>query len=204
MIAMKSLRWILTPLSVATVILIIWYLIFQHPALLLLSTIFFILTMVFMIFFRDPKREIEEGIISPADGKIRSIDKLDDRLRVSIFMNIHNVHVNRIPIEGTVTSVEHTPGKHKLAFKKTAANNERVLTKIQTMIGEVQVEQITGAFARRIVSYISPGAYVKKGQKLGIVRFGSRVDLYLPVEKVRVVVDKGVKIKAGNTIAEFI
>jgi phosphatidylserine decarboxylase len=204
MIAMKSLRWILAPLSVAAVILIIWYVLFQHFALLLLSTIFFILTLVFMIFFRDPKREIEEGIISPADGKIRSIDKLENRLRVSIFMNLHNVHVNRVPIEGTVTSIEHTPGKHKLAFKKTATNNERVMTKIQTMIGEVQVEQITGAFARRIVPYISPGIHVKKGQKLGIVRFGSRVDLYLPVEKVRVVVQKGMRIKAGNTIAEFI
>lgn len=204
MIAMKSLRWILTPLSLAIIALIGWYVFLQHVVLLLLSTVFFILTVMFIIFFRDPRREIEDGIISPADGKIRSIDKLGDHLRVSIFMNIHNVHVNRIPIEGTVTSVEHTPGKHKLAFKKTATNNERVLTKIQTAIGEVQIEQITGAFARRIVSYISPGTYVKKGQKLGIVRFGSRVDVYLPMEKVKVVVHKGMKIKAGNTIAEFV
>jgi phosphatidylserine decarboxylase len=151
-------------------------------------------------FFRDPEREIAQGrVISPADGVVQSIMPWKDgRTRVAIFMSPLNVHVNRAPLAGTVTSVEHVPGGFVPAFNKESENNERVVWHFDTELGDIEMIQIAGAVARRIVPYIPQGTKVEQGDRIGLIRFGSRVDLYLP-EGVEVAVEVGQKTEAGVT-----
>ncbi|GGS95921.1 MULTISPECIES: phosphatidylserine decarboxylase [Streptomyces] len=151
-------------------------------------------------FFRDPEREIAEGrVISPADGVVQSIMPWKDgRTRVAIFMSPLNVHVNRAPLAGTVTSVEHIPGGFVPAFNKESENNERVVWHFDTELGDIEMIQIAGAVARRIVPYLPEGTKVEQGDRIGLIRFGSRVDLYLP-EGVEVAVEVGQKTVAGVT-----
>jgi phosphatidylserine decarboxylase len=133
-------------------------------------------------FFRDPEREISDGrVISPADGVVQSIMPWKDgRVRVAIFMSPLNVHVNRAPLAGTVSSVEHIPGGYVPAFNKESEDNERVIWHFDTVLGDVEVVQIAGAVARRIVPYVPRGCKVEQGDRIGLIRFGSRVDVYLP------------------------
>ncbi|MEU4034841.1 phosphatidylserine decarboxylase [Streptomyces collinus] len=151
-------------------------------------------------FFRDPEREIAPGrVISPADGVVQSIMPWKDgRTRVAIFMSPLNVHVNRAPLAGTVTSVEHVPGGFVPAFNKESENNERVIWHFDTELGDIEMIQIAGAVARRIVPYLPEGTKVEQGDRIGLIRFGSRVDLYLP-EGVEVAVEVGQKTVAGVT-----
>ena len=143
-------------------------------------------------FFRDPEREITQGrVISPADGVVQSIMPWKDgRTRVAIFMSPLNVHVNRAPLAGTVTSVEHIPGGFVPAFNKESENNERVVWHFDTELGDIEMVQIAGAVARRIVPYLPQGTKVEQGERIGLIRFGSRVDIYLP-EGVDVAVEVG-------------
>ncbi|MCK5636932.1 MAG: phosphatidylserine decarboxylase family protein, partial [Thermoplasmatales archaeon] len=133
------------------------------------------------------------------------ISKLKDKevgdcTKISTFMNLYNVHVNRIPLDGTVKDVVHISGIHLPAFKKESEKNERVITTIDTKIGSVKVIQIAGTLARRIVPYIKKGDKLKKGERIGIVRFGSRVDVYLPTKKIKKInVKVGEIVKAGET-----
>ncbi|WP_236239493.1 phosphatidylserine decarboxylase [Streptomyces sp. CC228A] len=151
-------------------------------------------------FFRDPEREIAQGrVISPADGVVQSIMPWKDgRTRVAIFMSPLNVHVNRAPMAGTVTSVEHVPGGFVPAFNKESENNERVVWHFDTELGDIEMVQIAGAVARRIVPYLAQGAKVEQGDRIGLIRFGSRVDIYLP-EGVEVAVEVGQATTAGVT-----
>ncbi|MGW5421565.1 phosphatidylserine decarboxylase [Streptomyces sp. NPDC003943] len=151
-------------------------------------------------FFRDPEREIAQGrVISPADGVVQSIMPWKDgRTRVAIFMSPLNVHVNRAPLAGTVTSVEHVPGGFVPAFNKESENNERVVWHFDTELGDIEMVQIAGAVARRIVPYIPQGTKVEQGDRIGLIRFGSRVDIYLP-EGVEVAVEVGQATTAGVT-----
>ncbi|TQS18522.1 phosphatidylserine decarboxylase [Microbispora hainanensis] len=151
-------------------------------------------------FFRDPERTLGEGrLISPADGVVQSIDPWPDgRTRVAIFMSPLNVHVNRAPAAGTVTSVEHVPGGFVPAFNKDSDKNERVVWHFDTALGDIEMVQIAGAVARRIVPYLFTGAKVAQGERVGLIRFGSRVDLYLP-EGIRPAVTVGTRTVAGVT-----
>ncbi len=149
-------------------------------------------------FFRDPEREISEGrVISPADGVVQSIMPWKDgRTRVAIFMSPLNVHVNRAPL-ATVTSVEHVPGGFVPAFNKESENNERVVWHFDTELGDIEMVQIAGAVARRIVPYVPQGTKVEQGERIGLIRFGSRVDIYLP-EGIDVAVEVGQATTAGG------
>ncbi|SCK44585.1 phosphatidylserine decarboxylase [Streptomyces sp. WMMB 714] len=151
-------------------------------------------------FFRDPEREIAEGrVISPADGVVQSIMPWHDgRTRVAVFMSPLNVHVNRAPLAGTISSVEHIPGGYVPAFNKESENNERVVWHFDTEIGDVEMVQIAGAVARRIVPYVPQGCKVEQGDRIGLIRFGSRVDVYLP-EGVEAGVEVGQATTAGVT-----
>jgi phosphatidylserine decarboxylase len=151
-------------------------------------------------FFRDPEREIAQGrVISPADGVVQSIMPWHDgRTRVAIFMSPLNVHVNRAPLAGTVASLEHIPGGYVPAFNKESENNERVVWHFDTEIGDVEMVQIAGAVARRIVPYVPQGCKVEQGDRVGLIRFGSRVDVYLP-EGIEPAVEVGQATTAGVT-----
>lgn len=151
-------------------------------------------------FFRDPERGPATGrVLSAADGVVQSLDpQPDGRVRVAVFMNPLNVHVNRAPLAGVVTGVEHRPGGFRPAFDKDSERNERVIWTLETEIGEVTVVQIAGAMVRRIIPYLAAGQKVEQGERIGLIRFGSRVDVYLPTG-VSPAVEVGQKVRAGET-----
>jgi phosphatidylserine decarboxylase len=177
---------------------------------LLLTLITFLISIVMVIFFRDPEREIGKGIVACADGRIREIIKIEDDdikdcIKISTFMNIYNVHVNRMPIDGIINNITHNSGIHLPAFKKESENNERVIITVDTKIGKIKIIQIAGTIARRIYPYIKKENKLKKGDRIGIIKFGSRVDIYLPSKNVKKIsVKKGDIVKAGESkIAEI-
>ena len=151
-------------------------------------------------FHRDPDRTPDgPGVVTPADGKVSVIREADDgRLRVGVFMNVHDVHVNRAPLAGTVESVTHEPGGHRPAFDKDSEHNERV--RVET--GEWTLVLIAGAFARRIHPYVGAGDDLARGDRLGHISFGSRADVVLPPEYDRedLRVESGEKVQAGETV----
>lgn len=134
-------------------------------------------------FFRDPDRTAGgEGLVAAADGLVREVEQRDDgRWFVSTYLALYNVHVGRMPCAGTVTSQEHFEGEHRMAFSSSAHVNERLEWRIDTAYGELEMVQFSGAAARRIVPYVGPGATLARGERLGLIRFGSRVDLVLPL-----------------------
>ncbi|MFC7099060.1 phosphatidylserine decarboxylase [Nonomuraea rubra] len=150
-------------------------------------------------FFRDPDRTPGAGrVLSPADGVVQSIDPWPDgRTRVAIFMSPLNVHVNRA-LAGNVTSVQHVAGGFLPAFNKDSDQNERVVWHFETTLGDIEMVQIAGAVARRIVPYLTAGAKVEQAERIGLIRFGSRVDIYLP-EGIAPAVSVGQKTVAGVT-----
>lgn len=189
MIAKGCLGWVLSPIVLFFIFLIIFY---NNPLILIILIPLFCITIFFLIFFRDPKRIIGKGIVSPADGKIRDLKIEENLVFISIFMGITNVHVNRMPVEGIITEMKRFPGRHLRAYKKESEYNERIIIDIDSPIGEIKLVQIAGLIARRIYPYIKKGDKLKKGDKIGIIRFGSRVDIYLPTNKIKNV---NVKIK---------
>ena len=142
-------------------------------------------------FFRDPERTGQRGpslVVSPADGKLIMITEVDEpsfvqgrATRLSIFMNVFNVHVNRYPVDGVVTHIHYNKGKFfNAAAEKSSLENEQMSVGIDTGRYRVLVRQIAGLIARRIVTYSKLGEKVKQGDRMGIIRFGSRVDVFLP------------------------
>jgi phosphatidylserine decarboxylase len=143
-------------------------------------------------FFRDPERTGDRGpslVVSPADGKLIMITEVDEpsfiqgrAVRLSIFMNVFNVHVNRYPVDGVVRYVHYNKGKFfNAAAEKSSLENEQMSVGIDTGRHRILVRQIAGLIARRIVTYSKVGETVRQGDRMGIIRFGSRVDVFLPV-----------------------
>jgi phosphatidylserine decarboxylase len=165
----------------------------------------------FAYFFRDPEREIPsdpEAIISPADGRVVSVDEVQENeflqssaRRVAIFMNVFDVHVNRSPVAGTVKEMQHRPGEYKAASRQDAAlRNEQHAVVLTTDAGrQVLVVQIAGLLARRIIPFVKPGQQLARGERFGMICFGSRVDVYLPREA-DIQVKVGDRVKAGSSI----
>jgi phosphatidylserine decarboxylase len=155
-------------------------------------------------FFRDPERVVPQApeiIVSPADGRVMETRAGDaDTCRVSIFLSILNVHVNRAPYGGTVSKVVYTPGQFLAAYRQEASLvNEANSVAIQSHHREFIVKQIAGVIARRIVCRVQPGEVLEKGQRYGLIRFGSRVDVILP-QDAEVMVQVGDIVKGGETI----
>ena len=171
----------------------------------------FILISIFIIqFFRDPKREIPteaNAILAPADGRVICIEKAHDEyqdieaLKISIFMNVFNVHSNRSPVDGEVTFQRYNPGKFVNAdFDKASTENERNGIVIKLANGQsISVVQVAGLIARRILCYTGVGKVLSRGERYGFIRFGSRVDVYLPLDT-KVLVSIGQKVSASDTI----
>ena len=175
---------------------LLWY---YLPQCFVLNTVLtgglVILYLLMVNFFRSPKRifpgDVENVIVAPADGKVVVIEKVyepdhfkDERLQVSIFMSPMNVHANWYPVDGVVKRSEHQNGKyHRAWLPKASTENERSLVVIETEDGrEILVRQIAGAMARRIVTYAKAGDECFIDQHMGFIKFGSRVDLYLPLD----------------------
>jgi len=152
-----------------------------------------------LLFHRDPERTVpESGVVAPADGTVSVIREEAGRIRVGVFMNVTDVHVNRAPMGGTVESVEHRPGANKPAFSKESERNERV----NMTVGDHEVSLIAGWFARRIHPYVEAGDELDRGERLGHVSFGSRADVLLPqdVRHADMRVTEGESVRAGETV----
>jgi len=172
------------------------------------------LTLFVLFFFRDPRRVVPPGeglVVSPADGKVVAVAKIYQKdylhqyaWQISIFLSVLNVHVNRAPIGGTIETVKYNPGKfHIAALPKASLENEQTSTVIADGRSKILVKQIAGILARRIICYVKQGDVVEKGQRYGLICFGSRVDIFLPENSViRVKVGDRVK-GASDVIAEL-
>jgi len=171
-----------------------------------LSVLSGLVSILFLVFFRDPQRTIGNGIVAVADGIIRDVSEIKDAeigdaWFISTFMNIYHVHVNRMPVDGIIKKVEHHSGSHLPAFTKESERNERVTLLIETQFGLVKIVLIAGTLARRIVPYVQQGEKIRKGEKISLIRLGSRVDVYLPKKmKLTVHVTKKDRVKAGGSI----
>ena len=173
-------------------------------------------------FFRDPERKVPDGkgaVVAPADGRLLRVIRAaappelglaqEDHWKISIFMSIFDVHVNRIPCDGTVTALAYRPGKFfNASFDKASVENERMSVRLRVVgkngrSDDIGVVQIAGLIARRIECDLQKGQSVCRGDRFGIIRFGSRLELYLPPDA-RILVCAGRYVKAGETIlAEF-
>jgi phosphatidylserine decarboxylase len=162
-------------------------------------------------FFRNPRRAVPDdprAIVSPADGKVLSVDRMfegrvlkEDVQRVSIFMGLTDVHVNRIPCDGRIVGRYYYPGKFFSAFKEKASlDNEQQALVLETAQGQrVMFVQIAGLIARRIVTWVREGDSVERGRRYGLIRFGSRMDVYLPLT-VRVTVRPGDRVAGASSV----
>lgn len=179
-----------------------------YTGALVLSSVLFLLVLQF---FRNPNRQIlspnDNKIYAPADGKVVVIEEAveneyfkDKRLQVSIFMSPLNVHVNRNPISGIVNYIKHHEGKYLVAWHpKSSSENERTTVVIENEGAEVLLRQIAGAVAKRIVNYLEEGDQVIQGRDMGFIKFGSRVDLFLPIGT-KINVEIGDKVKGNRTV----
>ncbi|GJD49999.1 Phosphatidylserine decarboxylase proenzyme [Methylobacterium crusticola] len=182
-----------------------------------LGWVFLLLTLWVCYFFRDPERIVPVGeglVVSPADGRVNLISTVvppveldlpaEPMLRISVFMNVFDCHVNRVPVTGRIGQIHYTPGLFLNAeLDKASEDNERNGLVIETVQGgreiRVGVVQIAGLVARRIVDWVKAGDALVVGDRFGLIRFGSRVDVYLPAET-RVLVGLGQKAVAGETV----
>jgi phosphatidylserine decarboxylase len=178
--------------------------------------LFFLALCVFIgFFFRDPQRRIpqEEGaVVSPADGKIVEVGVVEESdftaeemLKISIFMTVFDVHVNRIPTEGTVTDISYRPGKFLAAnLNKASRYNERNAISLEMTGGrKLVVVQVAGLIARRIICKIQKGDRLRRGERFGMICFGSRLDVYLPPDT-RLAVAVGEKVLAGTSLLGYL
>jgi len=196
--------WPFIALSVGLALVILWL-------TNIIAALPFILIAVFVVqFFRDPPRTIPQdagAILSPADGKVICIEKAFDdyqqveALKISVFMNVFNVHSNRSPVDGEVIDVQYFAGKFVNAdFDKASTENERNAVIVKMTNGQkITFVQVAGLVARRILCYTKTGEWLKRGERYGFIRFGSRVDLYLPLNATPLV-SIGQKVKATETI----
>ena len=182
------------------------------PFFIFLGIILAILSIYIFYFFRDPNRTIpqDDFIVSPADGIITYIgdtktpidieNKYEVYKKISIFLSIFDVHVNRMPIDGTIKEIQYIPGNFiNATLDKSSEKNEKNIIKINNGTYDYFVVQIAGLIARRIICNVNKNQDIKKGERIGIIKFGSRVDLYLPKSN-KVLVSKGQKVIGGETI----
>ena len=185
---------------------------FTFLGLEILALLAGLLTLFIIYFFRDPARRSQvsdKTVLTPADGTILRIQHFEDdknplgepTIKISVFMSMFNVHVNRIPIMGKISEIVYHSGKFFSAhLDKASEKNEKNLIALQTGDGrKIVFVQIAGLIARRIVCWIKEGDHVKTGQRFGLIRFGSRLDIYLPKDT-RVTVQPRDKVKAGETV----
>jgi len=168
---------------------------------------FIFLGLFVLYFFRDPERTAPgdpAAVVSPADGRI--VEILDEPLdnvagsRISIFLSVWDVHVNRSPVAGTIRAVDYRPGRfHGALFARASKENEMNVIRMATPRGEMVFKQIAGWIARRVMCWKSPGDTVRAGERIGMIRFGSRVDVWLPREAA-VTVRRGDKVRGGSSV----
>jgi phosphatidylserine decarboxylase len=190
-------------LALLVVATIVWV----ATSLVLLTAVPVLLACFFLWFFRDPSRQVPDApglIVSPADGKVEEAEWIEtttgSRVRVSIFLSVFDVHVNRMPVSGTVTLVDYREGFFLNAMKaESAVHNEQTMITVDTGSYTVSFKQIAGLLARRIVCNVKPGDRVERGARMGLIKFGSRVDVLLPAEA-QLKVRAGDHVRGGSSV----
>ncbi len=190
-------------ISLLVVAVIVWF----GTRWVSLTAIPVLLAAFFLWFFRDPEREIPAGdgvIVSPGDGKVEEAEWIEttagSRFRVSIFLSVFDVHVNRVPISGKVTLMEYREGQFLNAMNpESAILNEQTLIVIEDGKHSVSFKQIAGLLARRIICDVKTGDMVQRGQRMGMIKFGSRVDVLMPAD-VELRVKPGDRVKGGSSV----
>lgn len=209
MFAREGLPFILGAVAIAAVGYLAAIRVRSWP-LWLLAFVLTLLALWVAYFFRDPEREGPRGdrlVISPADGRVIDIREVDEptflqgrAIRISVFMNVFNVHVNRYPVSGRVAYVHYNPGRFlNAAADKASLENEQMSVGVEGVAHRVLFRQIAGLVARRIVTYSRVGDEAEQGARMGLIRFGSRVDVFVPVGST-VKVQLGEKPQAGVTV----
>jgi len=207
-IAREGIPFILIGIGLTCVFLILDLLVLAIPLA--------VLTFFVIFFFRDPERNLvnsEKAVLTPADGKIIAIERLtngdnrfaDTAVKLSIFMSLFNAHINRIPVGGRISQLTYHPGKFFSAnLDKASLHNENNIVMLETDNREkIVFVQVAGLIARRIVCWVKAGDYVRAGQRFGLIRFGSRLEVYLPPDST-ITVRKGEKVKAGQTVIGYL
>ncbi|GAC1663920.1 MAG: phosphatidylserine decarboxylase family protein [Candidatus Acidiferrum sp.] len=171
------------------------------------AAVLLFLALFIFYFFRDPERTIPQdvgAVVSPADGRVLVVTDEEHAgrpgTRISIFLAIWNVHVNRSPAAGTISNMEYRPGRFLAAMRESASSqNEQNVFLLSTSVGEIVFKQIAGLIARRVVSWKSAGDSVQRGERIGLVRFGSRADIWLP-RGAKIQVKVGDQVKGGSSV----
>ena len=201
--ARESLKVVLPPLILAVIARVLNQLL-DWPVLNTAAIILFVIAIVFLLFFRDPKRNIpadSDSVVSPADGRVLLTETMEDgRKRIAIFMSVFNVHVNRCPVSGKVLEIENTPGRYLNAAAKDAPQkNARVRISAETKAGIVEWLQVSGLIARKISCRLKVNDLVTKGVRFGLIYFGSRLEVFLP-DTAQPCVQPGQKVRAGESV----
>ncbi len=196
-------------IAISALFICVYYIV-SYQLFLWLAALSFLLAVYTLFFFRDPERfepENSDAAVSAADGVVLDVSQVpadgfdgNEAVRIAVFMSIFNVHVNRSPLAGTVMETHYRAGKKISALNKRAEyENEHGDTDIETRFGRVRIRQIAGLIARRVVTRVKKGDVLKRADRLGLIRFGSRVDVFLP-KVFKPVVAKGERVRAGETV----
>ena len=193
-------------ISLLVVAVIVWY----GTHFISLTALPLLLAAFMVWFFRDPSRTVPSGpglIVSPADGKVEQAEWIEttsgSRVRISIFLNVFDVHVNRVPVSGVVTLAEYREGQFLNAMDaESAVHNEQTLVTVDTGEYSVSFKQIAGLLARRILCNVREGDRVTRGDRMGLIKFGSRVDVLLPAS-VQLRVKAGDRVKGGSSVLAY-
>ncbi len=197
---------VLYGISLLVVTVIVWY----GTHFVSLTALPLLLAAFLVWFFRDPSRRVPTGpglIVSPADGKVEQAEWIEttagSRVRISIFLNVFDVHVNRVPVSGVVTLAEYREGQFLNAMDaESAVHNEQTLVTVDTGDYSVSFKQIAGLLARRIICNLHEGDRVTRGERMGLIKFGSRMDVLLPAT-VELRVRAGDRVKGGSSVLAF-
>ena len=195
--------WRLIPSVVASALLLVPVALLppglERHLFLLLLIVALLVTGFLAWFFRDPDREPGPDIVSAADGRVMAAGVSDGRWQIAVFMNVTDVHVNRFPLDATVESVRDGGDGFRPAYAPDAVHNVRRHYRLATQLGPVEVVQMTGIAARRLVALVRAGDSREKGDRLGMILLGSRVDVFLPADRVQCLVTAGQRVYAGVT-----
>ncbi len=176
----------------------------------LLSKLLFLFLLFSLYFFRDPDRYVpllENAVVSPADGKVLEIKEIfseklqEECYKISIFMSIFDVHINRAPFKGKIERKKYSPGKFfNASLDKASEHNEKMTYIVECNKFRYSVTQIAGLIARRIVSYVHENENIETGDKIGMIKFGSRAELEIPVSQISINISEGQQVYAGETV----